>query len=344
MWHRTPRVLRRLLFQAHRWTGLVAGIYVLAIALSGAVLVFRQEIQAAMYPHYFRVSADGTLADATTVIREVQAAYPGYRVSGVDWPTYRRGTFLAYVSRGNEFRTVFADAETGRVVGELPFDAIRWLQDFHANLRGARMGLTINGIGAALLLLLAASGLFVWIRGVRASWHVTIGALLSPMIVLWALTGMYFAFPQPFRRAVNAVAPLTVVRAPESSPSDPGAFVQPAELIARARAAFPQARLARFVFPFDARGTYVVVLARGVHGDVDTTDEVTLHFDQYTAELLLARDHSRRSAGDTLLAWTRPVHMGMPGGLTGKIVWAIFALAPPALLVTGLAMWRNRTA
>lgn len=344
MWHRTRRVLRRLLFQAHRWTGLVAGIYVLAIALSGAVLVFRQEMQAAMYPQYFRVNADAVPADVTTVLRALQTTYRGYRVSGIDWPTYRRGTFLAYVSRGNEFRTVFADAETGRVVGELPFDAIRWLQDFHASLRRARLGLTINGIGAALLLFLAASGLFVWMRGVRASWHVTIGALLSPAIVVWAVTGMYFAFPQPFRRAVNAVSPLTIVRPPQSGPPVPGALIQPEELIARARAAFPRARLARFVFPFDARGTCVVVLARGVHGDVDTTDEVTLYFDQYTAELLLARDHSRRSAGDTLLAWIGPVHMGMSGGLTGKIVWAIFALAPPALLVTGLALWRNRTA
>jgi uncharacterized iron-regulated membrane protein len=340
-------VLRRVLFQAHRWTGLVAGIYVLAIALSGAVLVFRQEIQAAMYPEFFRLkaeatSADAILADATTVIREVQAAYPGYRVSGIDWPTYRRGTFLAYVSRGSEFRTVFANASTGRVAGELPYDAIRWLQDFHANLLGARTGQTLNGVCAALLLLLAASGLYVWLRGVRPSWHVRIGSLLSPVILLWALTGMYFAFPQPFRRAINAVSPLTVVRAPESDLSGTRVPVDPPSLIARAQAAFPDAWLARFVFPFGERGTYLVVLARDVHGDADTSDEVTLYFDQYAGALLLARDHARRAAGDTLTAWIGPVHMGLFGGLTGKIVWFAGALGPPVLLLTGVAMWWTR--
>jgi uncharacterized iron-regulated membrane protein len=322
----------------------VAGLYIVALALSGAVLVFRQEIQAATYPQFFRVTAEGASADATAVIRDVRTAYPGYRVSGIDWPTYRRGTFLAYVSRGSEFRTVFADAETGRVAGELPYDAIRWLQDFHASLLGARTGQTINGVGAALLLFLAASGLYAWSRGVRASWHVRVGSLLSPVILLWALTGMYFAFPQPFRRAINAVSPLTVVRAPESNPSNAGTFAEPADLIARAREAFPEARLARFVFPFGERGTYLVVLARDVHGDADTSDEVTLYFDQYTGGLLLARDQALRSGGDTLTAWIGPVHMGLVGGLTGKIVWAIFALAPPALFLTGLALWRNRTA
>jgi uncharacterized iron-regulated membrane protein len=339
-------VARRLLFQAHRWTGLVAGLYLVAIALSGAVLVFRQEIQAAMYPEFFRLkaeatSADAGLADAATVIREVQTAYPGYRVSGIDWPTYRRGTFLAYVSRGSEFRTVFADADTGRVVGELPFDAVRWLQDFHANLLGGRLGVTLNGAGAAALLFLAASGLFVWFRGVRRSWHVTVGTLVSPVLVLWAVTGMYFAFPQPFRRVINAVSPLTIVRAPESDPSTTRVRVDPESLIARAREAFPGARLARFVFPVGERGTWLVVLAREVHGDVDTSDEITLYFNQYTGGLLLARDHARRSGGDALTAWIGPVHMGMFGGLTGKIVWAIFALAPAVLFLTGRAMWRR---
>ncbi len=115
--------------QIHRWTGLVAGVYIVLIGITGSAVVFRQELQAAMYPDFFRLQPQGPggfrlQPDVSTLVRELQAAYPGYRLSGIDWPTYRRDTFLAYVTRGSEFRTVFAHPVSGRVSGELPQDWI----------------------------------------------------------------------------------------------------------------------------------------------------------------------------------------------------------------------------
>ena len=360
---------RRLLFQTHRRVGLGAGIYLVAIGITGAALVFRQDMQAAVYPEFFDVDRGGAReAEPALVLRALEAAYPGYRVSGLDWPTYRRGTFLAYVSHGDEFKTVFAHPVSGQVTGELPFDAIRWLQELHFNLLGGPTGLMINGIGAALLLAMCISGLVIWWPGAarwaralrvdvsrgwkRVIWdlHGAIGMWLWAFIVMWALTGIYFAFPQPFRRTVNAVSPLTVVRAPESDlsgarvvPGSPQASsLQPGALIARARQAVPDGRIARFVFPYGNRGAYQLVMARAVHGDYDTTDEVTLYFDQYTGALLLTRDHARRSGGDALTAWIGPLHTGTLGGLTVKVLWAIVALALPVLFITGGTMWWNR--
>lgn len=101
--------------------------------------------------------------------------------------------------------------------------------------------------------------------------------------------------------------------------------------------------MARFVLPFDERGAFLVVLARATHGDYDTSDEVSLYFDQYTGELLLARDHGQRTAGDTVLAWIGPLHVGSFGGLPVKVLWALVALVLPLLFVTGALMWWNRT-
>lgn len=347
---------RRLLFQTHRWVGLGAGIYICAIGLTGAALVFRQDMQAAVYPEFFAIDRGGAReAEPSVVFRALEAAYPGYRVSGLDWPTYRRATFLAYVSRGDEFKTVFAHPVSGQVTGELPFDAIRWLQELHFNLLGGPTGLMINGIGAALLLVMCITGLIIgwswtppWTRFTWAL-HRATGIWLWVILVMWSVTGIYFAFPQPFRRAVNAVSPLTVVRAPQSDPSGTVPGGPPASreatadaLIARSRQAVPDGRLARFVFPYGDRGAYQVVMARAVHGDFDTTDEVTLYFDQYTGALLLTRDHARRSGGDALTAWIGPLHTGTFGGLTVKVLWAIVALALPVLFVTGGTMWWKR--
>jgi uncharacterized iron-regulated membrane protein len=161
--------------------------------------------------------------------------------------------------------------------------------------------------------------------------HATVGAWAAALLIVWALTGIYFAFP------------LRPARAPESGPA-PAGSVAPVSmdvLLARARLAAPSARPARVVMPFGERGTFQMVMARAIHGDWDTSDEVLLHFDRYSGELLGMRDNGQRTAVETVRSWVLPIHAGMFGGLTVKVLWAIFAVALPALFVTGVLIWSH---
>ena len=45
--------LRRVVFQIHMWLGLLAGLYVLLISITGAALVFRIDLQRALHPDLF---------------------------------------------------------------------------------------------------------------------------------------------------------------------------------------------------------------------------------------------------------------------------------------------------
>ena len=338
-------MLRPILFRLHRWVGLVLGAYFLFIGATGAALVFRQELQRAAYPEFHRLERGGApLAAPDTVVRALADAYPGARVSGIDWPTYRRDSFLAYVTDAGRFRTVFAHPVSGRVIGELPYDWIRRLQDLHFDLVGGRTGRVLNGVGALCLLVAGISGLHLWSRRRLRDVHRTIGILIVPLLIAWAVTGAYYAFPQPLRSVVNALMPLTAVQPPRSlgRASGTAAVVTPEALIARARAAVPGAQMARLVWPFGERGTYQIVLARAVHGDADTSDEVTLYFDAYSGALLLTRDHRARTTGDVVTAWIGPLHFGSFGGLPVKMLWAAAGLGLPLLFVTGVRMWRRR--
>src|SRR5947208_1464524 len=124
---------RRLLFQVHVWTGLVTALYAIFIGLTGAALVFRADLEKRAYPALFAQRPDGAaLAPPETVLATLAKRFPGYRFSGFDYPSGRRGTFLAYLASGDELRTVFLDAERGDVAGELPRDGwIQRLQDLH---------------------------------------------------------------------------------------------------------------------------------------------------------------------------------------------------------------------
>ena len=59
--------LRKAIFQVHLWTGVLAGLYVFVVCITGAALVFRIDMQRALHPDLFTPSA-GTPADAATIL------------------------------------------------------------------------------------------------------------------------------------------------------------------------------------------------------------------------------------------------------------------------------------
>ena len=154
--------LRRALFQVHLWLGISFGFYFFIVAVTGAALVFRIEMQRALHPGLFTPSAPGPIADPLTILERVRVAYPGGRLSGIDAPTMARPTYLAYVSSGDDFATILIDPVTANVLGELPDRSfVRTLQDLHFDLLGGRTGRIVNGVGSALLLMMCLTGLVV---------------------------------------------------------------------------------------------------------------------------------------------------------------------------------------
>ncbi len=359
--------MRRALFQVHLWAGVALAAYVCVIGLTGAALVFRPEMQRATFRAYFVVDRPANAADVTTqaLISRLQASYPLYRLSGIDYPTARRGTYLSYLIKGNQFVSVFSDPLTGDVIGELPKTSwITRLQELHFDLLGGQRGRTVNGIGAFCLIAMFATGLVIWWPGIarwtaalavdvrkpwpRINWelHGAVGVWLLALLMLWAVTGVEFAFPRQFRRAVNALTPLTVSRTPESTPQrglSLGTDDLP-RLIAEAQRLVPGAKMGRIVMPSTRKAPLLLLMAYKDHGDFDTSDEVNLYFDQYSGKLIERRDTGlqKMSAGDVLMKWMGPIHLGSFGGTGVKALWSVLALSFPLLAITGVIMWWRR--
>ena len=92
--------LRRALFQVHLWLGVITGLYIFIVCVTGAALVFRIDMQRAMHPDLFTPSAAGSAADPVAIMESVTKAYPNERLSGVEAPSTERSTYLAYTSSG----------------------------------------------------------------------------------------------------------------------------------------------------------------------------------------------------------------------------------------------------
>ena len=354
-------LLRKVLFQVHLWTGVAIGLYLVVVCVTGAALVFRIQMQRAAFPHLFSPTP-GQPADAATVLERLREAFPNDRISGIDAPTSARPTTLAYVVRGERFLTILVDPTTGQILGELPERSIvRTIQDLHFDLLAGRTGRVINGAGGVLLVVMCLTGLVIWWPGIatwrraftidfrrgwkRVNWelHSAVGIWTFALIAMWAVTGIHFAFPSQFRSAVNAVSPLTVAVTPTSGTPRDGA-IRPAwrELIARAQQRVPDEHVQRVVLPSSDTGAFLVMFSPVRPAPVGRERLTPVYLDQYTGDVLKESPRAARSAGDVVMDWVAPLHVGSFGGTTVRVAWLILGLAPPLLFVTGFILWWSR--
>jgi uncharacterized iron-regulated membrane protein len=354
-------LLRRALFQVHLCVGVASGLYIFIVGVTGAALVFRIDLQRASYPQLFTASAAGPAADPVTILEHVRDAYPTGRVSGIAAPTSARPTYLAYVATGNDFATVLVDPVTARVLGELPARSfVRTLQDLHFDLLAGRTGRVVNGIGAALLLVMCLTGLVIWWQGARTwqrgltvdfsrnwkriNWdfHSAVGVWTLLLVAMWAATGIYFAFPSQFRAAVNRISPVSVSRAPQSVRPSAGAADAPwRDQLARARGHAPGQFVARVVLPSSERAAFLVMFSPTVPTPLGTP-LTSIYLDRVSGTRLQEPARGARTAGDLVIDWVAPLHVGNFGGNAVRVVWLVLGLSPPLLFVTGFLMWWTR--
>ena len=356
-----PVLARRAIFQVHLWLGVLTGLYIFVVCATGAVLVFRIDIQRAMHPALFTPRTSGSLADPVAVMENVQQAYPDSRVSGVEAPTTTRPTYLAYATSGDRFVTVLLDPVSAELLGEVPEQSfVRTLQDLHFDLLGGPRGRLVNGVGALVLLGMCATGLVIWWPGtsnwtrslmvdfsrqwrrVNRDLHSAVGFWAVTLIAMWAATGAYFIFPTPFRLAVNRISPLTRIATPQSKPALGGAS-RPSwrALVDEAQHRVPGQHVARVVLPSSDMSPFLVMFSR-VQPTPANPELTSVYLDQFTGEAVVVPPPARPSAGDIVMAWLTPLHVGNFGGNGIRVAWLLFGMAPPVLFVTGFIMWWTR--
>jgi uncharacterized iron-regulated membrane protein len=237
-WVRQPQKiwLRKALFQVHLWTGLIVGVYIFVISVTGSVLVYRNEIFRVVsrapiiaIPSGERLT-DDQLKDAAARL------YPGFLVTGVSRARNPdQAVEVRLEANGSELERLF-DPYTGVDLGNavpLGVTLAFGLLDLHDNLLAGPTGRTVNGFGAICLLLLSASGAVIWWPGSgqwrrsvwpdwRSSWrrltwslHSSVGFWCFLIVVMWGVTGTYLCFPAWFSDWAEVIEPMTAENAGE---------------------------------------------------------------------------------------------------------------------------------
>jgi uncharacterized iron-regulated membrane protein len=364
--HRPQQVaVRRLNFQVHLWAGIILTLYMIVIGVTGSILVFRPELEwlCGLKP-FQRIQAREPLADIATVVENLRAAYPRSHIVSVEAPTENDATFVAVVEGRGRIKVACGPKE-GKVLGEFP-KVRNWLdvvQELHESLliHPGSQGRMLNGIGAASLLVLNATGMVIWWPGIRnwkralkvdfrRNWrrinfdlHLSVGFWTILIASFWAVSGIYFGWPRQVFLFVNSFSPVISARPPAITVAPESAVpeLDLRSLVRQARTLDPGTTLGGIAFPYSRRAPLGILMRRGNSVGREYVD--TVYFNPYSGEYISTwRYGVNQSVGDWIIWSQVPLHFGTYWGLGVKLVWFTAGLAIPLLAVTGLLMYWNR--
>ncbi|HVZ28468.1 MAG TPA: PepSY-associated TM helix domain-containing protein [Rhizomicrobium sp.] len=349
--------LRRLLFQLHMWIGLLLGLFLAALGLSGSAIVYDQEIAAFLNPPP-AVVAHGDLLSLDTLAQAARKAMGSQGQVQITLPVTAETPVVARVSappRDNAVRDgtrgpgqgsqLYLDPVSGAVLDRRssPLPAIlAFAHQLHGNFLMGRDGRTqvVGWLGVAMCIL-GLSGLVLWwprrgqwkyafgvrrtAKGLRfhRELHAAVGIWVFAVFMAVSFSGVVLAWPQLF----GMPGPGQQAGGTPPAVAASGQRVSADAALKLALDAVPGAIPRSISLP--ARAGQPVSVALFSHGAVAATVLV----DPYKAQVISVRDPFANWA-----AWQRPVHQGLLGPVWRFLLF-LSGLVPALFVTTGVVMW-----
>lgn len=363
-----------MLVRIHRYTAFAIGAWFVLLGLTGAALVWREEIDRWLNPAL--LTAPGTADDAAIVAvhRAAGEVFPGAHVERLYLPSGPDQAVRALLRKEGQRRVGSARMEAmfspadARLLGTRDPDArslarahlMQTVYDLHHRLLLGNGGKDAVGLAGLALVATTLLGLVLAVprldRGSlarafaikrragakRIVWdlHRAVGMIGAALLLLVGTTGAMMAYPEYARDLVGLASPVRSLPAVPWRPGDAAlAAARPdlASLLATVRRTYPGYRVTEVHVPVRPASPALVYLHRP--GDAHRLGDTLVLLHAITGEKLVERSRATRTAGEGLLHWLFPLHSGTALGLPGR--WLAFAtgVLPLWLLCSGLLVW-----
>ncbi|MFO1439662.1 MAG: PepSY-associated TM helix domain-containing protein [Verrucomicrobiaceae bacterium] len=329
--------LRRILLWLHRWAGVLAGLFVLVIAVTGGALVLENTIQRWLRPDLYPHEPGEQRAPLDVALSQMKTPVQGIRLPRDDCDA------LVLFSGKDAYHF---HPDYGTLLGTRPRMG-GWEQTMiklHVNLMQGPVGGTVVVIATCITLGLALTGLWLWwplrIFGVRRGssfrrfnldLHSVAGLYSSVFLLIFGITGLTLRYmhgehPHP-------------PQVPIVQPNQPLLSVD--EAITKAEAALPGARAAAVEMPPPQRPVFRIQLAFPEDGSPAGRSVV---FISRLDGSVLAAHSSREGTLSQLYQMAQlSIHMGSIGGTATRWIAFLTCVALVLQILSGYVLWLKRS-
>ncbi|WP_339669793.1 PepSY-associated TM helix domain-containing protein [Dasania marina] len=360
--------MRQTMFTLHKYSGLLLGMIIALIGLSGSLLVFDHALDEALTPELRGLGLDLDLDVATEPSATLQQVLSASKAAV---PAGSQATRIYLARQPGSPHTVrfngpppaqarlevnvAADSAQVLTVREWGYYPMSWLYRLHYTLLSGHRGETVVGILGFVLLFYCISGLVLWWPRRRGHWrlalrinrqasnarflwdlHRVVGVASMPVLSLCAITGIAMVFAKPTAAIINSVAPL--VTKPSYSVEPSGQPLPLDTLIAKAKIAVPHSEIKRIFLPQQPQ--HSLRLSANFAGEPWSNHGASnIWLNPYNGEVLGLWDARQQPWGNTVLSWVFPLHNADVLGLPGRWLWLIVGTIPALLFFTGTYLW-----
>ncbi|MDX1584267.1 MAG: PepSY-associated TM helix domain-containing protein [Thermoanaerobaculia bacterium] len=344
--------LRVLARRIHLIATLGAGLWLALSGLTGSLLVFGDQLDELFHPELYRIAQPAERASMDVVLQNVSEAggeVMWARLSGSESPVHEVWVDCDRCQR------VWVDPSTGLVNGVRSYDGTTrlWLHELHRRMLLGDAGERAVGWAGLFLVGILLSGIALWLPRKRQrafrlllskGWKVAThdlhrmgGLVVAPLLLLSALSGIYFVFHDEIDSVLNRWTDPGAVEASRPALA-PG--ISPDGMIRESERLFRSAEATWFT-PASQNRAATVRLRQSFESHPNGRTFVAI--DPASGNITGLIDPARASVVSMLINELYPLHIGRSGGIAHRLLLVLIGLTPSMLLVTGLVMWWNRS-
>lgn len=367
-----------MLWKIHHWTGLYSGIFILILSVSGAVLVFQNEVDRLLNSGLYRVNSGEREPHSLQVVydhfQSVQQTTLEAGFSREVWqiPEDRlspwRVTLRKRKKEGakSETREFFIDPYTLEMQQRDPsrtFNA--YITNLHFRLYQGRLGKTVVGCFAIVFLVTIVTGVFIYGRFVRnldlgeirrsrnrnflANSHKWLGGLTLLFNLVIAVTAIWMSFDRylagPLRLMLpvdaRAVASQQAAEKRWTPTEDRALKVNLDKILAVAAANFPELLPVKITISSNGSGTVTVAGRLPGHFFREGTQRIAI--DKQTYQEVSRRNVAEMSVERKIDSALHTLHHGRFGGFWSKSLYCLFGLLTGVMSISGYFVYLART-
>ena len=364
--------LKKIARKLHLWLGLLSAIPVCIICLTGALYVFKDQIEDLTEPWRFVDASSQPFLLPSESMTIAGKKVNGFSASALTYGEPTDALRIDGTDQENRFITLWLNPYTGDVRKVIRSDAnafnfFRFILDGHRRLwLPVEIGRPLVGSCVLLFAFALITGIIMWwpkiwsrkalrriflvkwdagSRRLTFDLHNVVGIYFAVILLIMAGTGLVWSFRWYSEGLYKLTGgeELKAYKLPASTilPVSDRAVFPVDELYHRLRAAEPEAKEFYMVMPKEETDVCRVSV---VHKRDSYYRTDNLFFDRYTLEELegegpYAGRYQEATTADRIRRMNLEIHDGRIAGLSGKIIVFLAALVGASLPVTGWILW-----
>ncbi|NLR93029.1 PepSY-associated TM helix domain-containing protein [Flammeovirga agarivorans] len=361
------KLIKELLHQIHLWLGLISGIVILIVCLTGGILALEKDINGIFNSEVLTVTPQGDAHTVEDIKKSFETSHPKHNISSISIPNDLEKAYkISYVPEGhkggrrgrlseyvNPYTLESLGSENSSLKGFFMFNF-----KLHRWLLAGDIGKMIVGVSTIIFLVLCFTGLILWWpskmkqlkQGLTVKWgaskkrvnydmHNTWGFYVLIPSIIMCITGLCWSFSwynDGVYLLFDGKLPSKEDNQPHKIDSE-NQYLSFQDKMDFVDTIYPEEGGYSISFPNKKQAVYTVSKAAGeTFFSYGQSRKVTFNTDHQPNSHIAFEDYT---LGRQMRIHAKSLHIGYYFGTFGRWIYCICSLIATTLPVTGFLVW-----